>query len=68
MRNDSQYPTIRQAAKRGPLSEHSLRMMQKQGKLPGFFVGRHFRVNYTVLLSQLNSMSGQSVSGGTCHE
>lgn len=57
MRNDPNYPTIRQAARRGPLSEHSLRLMQKQGKLPGFYIGNHYRVNYAALLNQLQSES-----------
>ncbi len=57
MREDQFYPTIRQAARRGPLSEHSLRLMQKKGKLPGFFVGTHFRVNYEALLDQLQAES-----------
>lgn len=53
MREDLKFPTIRQAAKRGPLSEHSLRLMQKAGKLPGFYVGNHFRVNYDAMIEQL---------------
>ena len=57
MREDTQFPTIRQAAARGPLSEHFLRFLQKEGKLPGFFVGNHFRVNYQQLMDQLDEMS-----------
>lgn len=57
MREDLNYPTIRQAARRGPLSESCLRLMQRQGKLPGFFVGTHFRVNYGELLNQLQAES-----------
>ena len=33
----AKFPSIREAAKRGPLSEHCLRLMQKQGKLPGAY-------------------------------
>ena len=33
MREDVNYPTIRQTARRGPLSEHALRLMQKQNPL-----------------------------------
>lgn len=66
MRENMNYPTIRQAAKRGPLSEHSLRLLQKQGKLPGFFVGNHYRVNYAALLERLEAESMQAVkTGGT---
>ena len=57
MRNDERYPTIRQAAARGPLSEHYLRLLLKQGKLPGFYCGRMYRVNYGALLSQLEALS-----------
>lgn len=61
MREDANYPTIRQTARRGPLSEHSLRLLQKQGKLPGFFVGNHFRVNYGALLKILEVESAAAV-------
>jgi len=64
MRRDERFPTIRQAAAMGPLSEHYLRMLQKQGKLPGFYCGRHYRVNYAALLSQLEALS----VGGACNE
>lgn len=57
MRNDENFPTIRQAARRGPLSEHQLRLMRSEGTLPGFPVGRHFRVNYGMLLSMLEEKS-----------
>ena len=63
MREDANYPTIRQAAKLGPLSEHSLRLLQKQGKLPGFFVGNHYRVNYTALMDQLRAESMKAGAG-----
>ena len=59
MREDLNFPTIRQAAKRGPLSEGSLRLMQKAGKLPGFYVGNHYRVNYEALIEQLQEESMQ---------
>lgn len=61
MRDDPLYPTIRQAAIRGPLSEHQLRLMRKSGSLPGFFVGSHYRVNYEQLLAQLEAESRKSV-------
>ena len=57
MRTDKNFPTIRQAARLGPLSEHHLRMMQKAGKLPGFYVGNHYRINYSELLAQLQEAS-----------
>lgn len=63
MREDENFPTIRQAVKRGPLSERSLRLLLKQGKLPGFYVGTHYHVNYRALISMLDeeSRKGKSV-------
>ncbi len=63
MKKDSQFPTIRQAAARGPLSEHYLRLLQRQGQLPGVFVGTHFRVNYAMLISDLEAKSTESLRG-----
>lgn len=54
MTENAKFPSIREAAKRGPLSEYCLRLMQKEGKLPGIFSGRKFLVNYEKLLEQLN--------------
>ena len=65
MKKDTKYPTIRQAAALGPLSESYLRLLQKQRKLPGFYVGRHFRINYELLIAQLNAKSLESMDGGT---
>lgn len=61
MKNDPRFPTIRQTAARGPLSEHYLRLLQKQGRLPGFFVGSHYRVNYDMLLEELKEMSKETL-------
>lgn len=54
--------TIRQTAKRGPLSEHRLRLMEKQWQLPGIYSGNRFLVNYELLLEQLNRQSAERVS------
>lgn len=61
MRKDENYPTIRQCAAMGPLSEHQLRLMLKQGALPGFFVGNHFRINRKMFLEQLEERSKTAV-------
>lgn len=53
------FPSIREAAKLGPLSEYCLRLMLKDGKLPGTYSGRKFLVNYERLLEQL---SGEAVN------
>lgn len=46
--------TIREEAKVGPLSEYALRLLLKQGKLPGIYVGSRFLVNHNVLVDCLN--------------
>lgn len=55
MNTNTKFPSIRSAAKMGPLSEHCLRLMLKGGKLPGVYSGRKFLVNYDRLLEQLNT-------------
>ncbi len=54
----TKFPSIRETAKRGPLSEYCLRLMQKQGKLPGVYSGKKFLVNYARLLEQLDAEGG----------
>lgn len=51
------YPTIRQAAARGPYSEYTLRLMLRRNELPGFFAGNRFRVNYALLMEQVDAES-----------
>lgn len=60
-KNNNEWPTIRQYAKVGPWSEHYLRLMLAQGKLPGIYVGSHFRINRAALEAQMDVMSRQEV-------
>ena len=62
--NAPKFLTIRQNAATGILSEHHLRMMVKQGTLPGIYAGTRFKVNYDLLVKQLNSASEKVVLGG----
>lgn len=56
------FPTIRQEAKHGGLlSEHALRLMLARGELPGFYTGKTFRINHSMLVDKLNTMSAESV-------
>lgn len=55
--NIPKFLTIRETAKTGILSEHHLRIMEKQGKLPGVRVGNRFKVNLGLLVDQLNQES-----------
>lgn len=61
MNNTIQFLTIRETAKTGILSEHCLRLMQKQGKLPCIMVGNKCLINYPLLLEQLTEESRMAV-------
>ena len=53
--------TIRQTAALGIITEHYLRLMLKQGRLPGVYSGNRFLVNVDALTRQLNSDSEANV-------
>lgn len=55
------FKTIRQTAALGILPEHRLRLMQKQGILPGIQAGNRFLINVDALADQLNAMSAGNV-------
>ena len=56
--------SIRQTAAAGPLSEYSLRLLERQGKLPCIYTGRKALVNYDLLLSQLSDPNSPLMGGG----
>lgn len=58
---DKTFMTIREVAKTGILSEHCLRLMQKQGKIPHIMVGTKCLINYPLLLEQLTQESKKAV-------
>ena len=58
-KNIPTFLTIRQTAATGVLSEHHLRLMEKQGRLPGIRTGKTFRVNFEMLLAQLDRESAE---------
>lgn len=62
---NTDFLTIRQAAKRGPLSEHYLRLMRAQGRLPGIETGNRFLINYPVFLSVLDAQSRANAQGSS---
>lgn len=49
--------TVRQVARTGLLSEHALRLMLKDGKLPAIFVWNKALINYDRLCEQLATLS-----------
>lgn len=59
MTENVKFPSIRETARRGPLSEHCLRLMLTRGELPGVFSGKKFLVNYNKLLAQLDAADGK---------
>lgn len=56
--------TIRQVASMGILSEHSLRIRQKQGRLPGVFSGNRFLVDVDMLVEVLREEAETELKGG----
>ena len=48
--------TIRQAARLGPLSEYTLRLLEKQKNLPCIYSGRRCLINYDRLLEMLGGL------------
>ncbi len=59
-----QWMTIREVAKAGILSEYNQRLRVKQGRLPGIYTGRVFRVNVPLLLEQLEMESRANANNG----
>ena len=48
--------TIREIASTGLLSEHALRLMLKEGKLPAIYIGKKALINYNRLCEELQSL------------
>lgn len=63
MNTEQKFMTIRQTAAAGYDTEFHLRLMLKQGRLPGFFSGRTFKVNVPMLLELLDRESLAQASG-----
>lgn len=55
------FKTIRQTAATGIISEHRLRLMQKQGLLPGIQAGNRFLINVEALIEMLDNESRSAV-------
>lgn len=45
------------------MSEHHLRLLEKQGQLPGIRTGNRFKVNVDLLVEQLDRESAANVTG-----
>lgn len=49
------FHSIRETAKLTGISENTLRIMLRNGDLPGFYTGRKFLINLTLLDEKLNA-------------
>lgn len=54
------YMTIREAARTGIATEYYLRLMVAQGKIPGVYSGKTFKVNYPMLIKLLEEESARN--------
>lgn len=63
--NMKSFLTIRQTAASGILSEHYLRLRQKQNKLPGFYSGTRFIVDVQALIDMLHREALTACGGVT---
>ena len=61
MNNMPQFLTIREVARTKILSEHSLRLMQKQGKIPHIMCGKKCLINYPLLVEMLTEESKKAM-------
>ena len=52
--------TIREIARTGLLSEHALRLLLKEGKLPAIYVGNKALVNYDKLCEHLHNLDSEN--------
>jgi hypothetical protein len=53
--------TVRQIAKTGLMTEHALRLLLKQNKLPAIFIGTKALINYPKLLEQLAALGAEKL-------
>lgn len=56
------FMSIRQVAATGILSEHNIRLMEKQKKLPCIYAGRKCLINYPLFVESLNALSREAVT------
>lgn len=54
MAQDKSFMTIRETAANSPLSEHYLRLRLRQNRLPGFYVGTRYMIDYSALMEMLH--------------
>ena len=55
--------TIREIARTGLMSEHALRLLLKQGKLPAIYINTKALINYDRLCAQLDGLGSTNLGG-----
>ena len=60
---DKTFMTIRETARAGLVSEHFLRVLEAEGRLPGIYTGNRKLVNVPLLVEQLNRESMENAGG-----
>ena len=60
-KNTSPFMTIRQTAATGLVSEHHLRLRLKQGRLPGFYSGKWYWIDFPALVDLLHEEARANV-------
>lgn len=56
--------TVRELAKTGILTEHAIRLMLKQNKLPVLYIGKKALINYEKTVEMLQSLTVKQYGGG----
>ena len=64
MYDNPKMMTIREIAKTGLLSEHALRLLLKERKLPAIYVGNKALINYDRLCTELQNLD-TGIAGNT---
>ena len=62
MRDNNVFYTIRQVAATGVLTEHALRLMSKQGRLPQVMNGNRVLINFNLLQEWINDPTSRLYS------
>ena len=57
----SMFPTIRETARLTGLSDYSLRKAVKEGTIPFIMCGNRVRINYAMLIEQINRQSAERI-------
>ena len=56
------YQTVRQIARTGIISDHGLRLLLKQGKIPAFFIGSKALLDFDTVVEYLRRLSEENLT------